>query len=95
MGVVHPRIFIPGIHIQSASCPARSVAARDAVDGIDARNQVDLIRRVAPPSSYGQGLPAFGYNKPLFFSAATSSAASLTITPLLRLGGGAYVVVAK
>jgi hypothetical protein len=30
---------------------------------------------------------------PLVFSAATSSAASFTITPLLRLAGGAYAVV--
>ncbi len=29
------------------------------------------------------------HNNPFAFSAATSSAASLTITPLLRFGGGA------
>src|SRR6185369_12448340 len=32
-------------------------------------------------------------SKPLVRNAATSSAASLTITPLLRFGGGAYDVV--
>ena len=33
------------------------------------------------------------YARPLDFSAATSSATSLTITPLLRFAGGAYAVV--
>src|SRR5690606_8240417 len=48
-----------------------------------------LLARRANEWMAGVGGVAPTYSRPFCFSAATSSAASFTITPRLRLGGGA------
>src|SRR6185312_6320598 len=57
-----------------------------AVSGIALRSVPSPGLR--PPSPDGRGNEC-GYSRPFCFSAATSSAASFTITPLLRLAGAA------
>src|SRR5262249_3707495 len=90
---------VHGAHPQSASCLLLSFRARchSRHRASAATSTSSGASRHLLPEGEGKSNPPRKarrrYSNPFVFKAATSSAASLTITPLLRLGGGAYAVV--